>query len=170
MPTRLAPARQAVVRFLAREIDEEELLAAGWTPSSSHVHWYACYGDGRVNQPYRQPGPAGSFTRYRGDRVTALYRLDGDGGWTLDPVSRQWLPHDGPIRLFELGELSEAEVAALFELDDWGSWYFDYQIGNWVRTALPRQSHYLSDLELHEVSEAEARRAESTLGRAGNPS
>ena len=156
--------RQALVAFLARELDEEGLRASGWTPTVTRTHWYATYHGGRRNQPYKMPGPAGSFTRFRGDQPENLYRLDGGGGWVLDPSTGAWQPCDTPVRLHELGELSQAEVGALFELDDWGSWYFDYELGNWERTDLPRVSHYLADADLHEINESEARRIATVLG------
>lgn len=156
--------RQAVVAFLARELDEEGLRASGWTPTVSRTHWYATYCGGRRNQPYRMPGPAGSFTRFRGDRPETLYRLDADGGWALDPSTGDWRPCDTPVRLYELGELSPAEVKALFELDDWGSWYFDYELGNWERAELPRVAHYLEDVDLHEIHASEAERIATALG------
>lgn len=156
--------RQAVVRFLARELDEEGLRETGWAPGTDRIRWYASYGGGRPDQPYRQNGPSGLFTRHRGDRPTALYRLDRAGGWVLDAASGDWRPHDAPIRLHELAELSRAEVEALFALDDWGSWYFDYRIGDWVRTDQPRPSYYLEDLEIHEIDEAEAGRVATALG------
>ena len=158
--------RQAMVAFLARELDEEGLRAVGWGPTVAHTHGYATYRGGNRNQPYRMPGPAGPFTRYRGDHPEALYRLDHSGGWTLDPATGDWRPSDAPVRLYELGELSQPEVEALFELDDWGSWYFDYDGGNWERTDVPRISHYLADLELHEINETEARRVATALGAA----
>lgn len=150
--------------FLARELDEEALRASGWVPAVTRTRWYATYGGGRRDQPYKMPGPSGPFTRFRGDRPVALYRLDATGGHTLDPITGDWRRHDGPVRLFELGELSEDEVEALFELDDWGSWYFDYDVGNWVRSPLPRASHYLADLDLHEIDPGEARRVATALG------
>ncbi len=156
--------RPALVAFLARELDEEGLRASGWSPSVAHTHWYAGYGGGRRDDPYQMSGPSGQFTRFRGDHPAALYRLDGTGGWAFDPASGDWLPNDAPVRLFELGELSQAEVKALFELDDWGSWYFDYQIGNWQRTELPRASYYLADVDLHEVDAREASRVARALG------
>jgi hypothetical protein len=156
--------RQALVAFLARELDEEDLRASGWAPGVRRTHWYATYRGGRRDSPYRMSGPSGPFTRYRGDHPEALYRLDGSGGWMLDAATGTWRPDDAPVRLFELGELSQDEVEALFELDDWGSWYFDYEIGNWQRTDVPRFSHYLADLDLHEVDSTEARRVANALG------
>ncbi len=156
--------RQAVVAFLARELDEDALRASGWASTVTRPHWYATYRGGRRDNPYKMSGPSGRFTRYRGDHPDALYRLDGTGGWMLDPAAGAWRGDDAPVRLFELGELSQEEVKALFELDDWGSWYFDYQIGNWERTELPRASYYLAEVDLHEVDAREASRVARALG------
>jgi hypothetical protein len=156
--------RQALVAFLARELDEEGLRASGWAPSVAHTHWYATYRGGRRDNPYRMSGPSGQFIRYRGDHPDALYRLDDTGGWIFAPATATWRPDDAPVRLFELGELSQDEVEALFALDDWGSWYFDYQVGNWERTELPRASYYLAELDIHEVDLTEARRVATALG------
>ncbi|MBW3609981.1 MAG: hypothetical protein KY438_00400 [Actinobacteria bacterium] len=159
--------RQSVVAFLAREIDEEGLRASGWLPNVATTRWFATYAGGRRNQPYKMPGPAGSFTRFRGDHPEALYRLDGHGGWILDVVTGGWQPHDAPLRLALLEELTPEEVDALYELDDWGSWYFDYEEGNWARAPVPRVSHYLRDLVIHEVAESEASRVADALGTPG---
>lgn len=158
--------RQAVVAFLARELDEEGLWASGWVPRVPPVRWFATYTGGRPNQPYKMSGPSGSFTRFRGDHPDALYRLDQDGGWVLDATSAEWGPHDSPVRLALLEELSAEEVEALYALDDWGSWYFDYEGGNWERAPAPRVSYYLADLVIHEVAEAEAERVAAVLASA----
>ncbi len=156
--------RQLVVAFLARELDERDLRASGWVPTAANARWFATYAGGRVNQPYKMPGPAGSFTRFRGDHPDALYRVDGDGGWVLDGVRGDWQPHDAPLRLALLEDLSLEEVEALYELDDWGSWYFDYEGGNWELAPAPRVSYYLADLVIHEVGEAEATKVAAALG------
>ncbi|MDP9453138.1 MAG: hypothetical protein M3P97_07080 [Actinomycetota bacterium] len=157
------PVRRAVVAFLARELDEEGLRAAGWVPEAGVLRWFATYAGGRRNQPYRMPGPSGPFTRFRGDHAEALYRLDGDGGWVLGLGQGAWRRHDAPVRLALLEGLSPAEVDALYELDDWGSWYFDYEGGNWERAPAPLMSYYLGDLVIHEIAQVEAARAEATL-------
>jgi hypothetical protein len=156
--------RQAVVAFLARELDEEGLWASGWVPRGAATRWFATYAGGRRDQPYKMPGPAGSFTRFRGDHPDALYRLDQDGGWVLDVTATGWRRHDSPVRLALLEELSAEEVEALYALDDWGSWYFDYEGGNWELAPAPRVSYYLADLIIHEVSESEADRVAAALG------
>ncbi len=156
--------RQPVVAFLARELDEEGLRASGWVPTATSARWFATYGGGRLNQPYKMPGPAGSFTRFRGDHPEALYRVDSAGGWFLDAASGEWQPHDAPLRLALLEDLNPEEVEALYELDDWGSWYFDYEGGNWELAPAPSLSYYLADLVIHEVSESEATRVAAALG------
>jgi hypothetical protein len=156
--------RRPVVAFLARELDEDGLRASGWKPVPTGVRWFATYIGGRRNQPYKMPGPSGSFTRFRGDHPDALYRLDGEGGWVLAADSGEWRPHDVPLRLALLEGLSPAEVEALYELDDWGSWYFDYEGGNWELAPAPRAVYYLGDLVIHEVAETEAARVEAALG------
>lgn len=161
------PARRAVVAFLAREIDEDQLRAAGWAPAGGPTRWFATYADGRVDTPYQMKGPAGYFTRFRGDRPAALYRLDEAGGWRLDPASGGWAPDDAPVRLAELGSLGPDEVEALYELDDWGGWYFDYVVGSWEETEAPRASYYLGDLALHEVDANEAAKVAKALGHPG---
>jgi hypothetical protein len=129
--------RSAVVAFLARDLDERVLRASGWVPHVGQVRWFATYAGGRRDQPYKMRGPAGSFTRFRGDHPDELYRLDDDGGWVLDPSSGEWRAHDSPVRLALLEELSTEEIAALYELDDWGSWYFDYGGGELGADFLP---------------------------------
>lgn len=156
--------RRAVVAFLARELDEAGLRASGWVPQVGAIRWYATYAGGNTNQPYKMPGPAGSFTRYRGDHAQALYRLDDGGGWAFDPSVGGWHPHDAPVRLHELGRLSAEEVEALYRLDDWGGWYFDYDVGRWERSAAPVLSYYLADLDLHEIDRTEATRVAAALG------
>ncbi|MDP8987607.1 MAG: hypothetical protein M3N11_04585 [Actinomycetota bacterium] len=156
--------RRAVVAFLAREIDEDQLRAAGWAPAVRAPRWFARYVGGRVNSPYRMNGPAGPFTRFRGDRAAALYRLDRDGGWRLDPASGQWQSDDAPVRLHELARLGADDVEALYELDDWGGWYFDYGIGSWERRESPSASHYLGEVVLHEIEPREAARVAADLG------
>lgn len=161
-----SPIRDAIVGFLAREIDEEHLRSSGWVPIGGATRYFASYAGGRRDQPYKMPGPAGSFTRFRGDHPENLYRLDGEGGWALNAAAGKWEPHDAPVRLSLLEDLSGDEVDALYELDDWGSWYFDYEAGNWELAAAPRVSYYLADLAINEVGEAEARRAATALGVA----
>lgn len=159
--------RQPVVAFLARELDEEGLRASGWVPSATATRWFATYGGGRRDQPYKMPGPSGPFTRFRGDHPDTLYRVDNQGGWVLDTAIDDWRPHDAPLRLALLEELSPAEVEALYELDDWGSWYFDYEEENWERAPGPRVSYYLADLVIHEITESEAKRVADALEAAG---
>ncbi len=159
--------RGAVVAFLAREIDQDQLRAAGWAPAVEAPRWFASYAGGRLNSPYRMNGPAGPFTRFRGDRAAALYRLDGDGGWRLDPASGEWQSDDDPARLHELARLGADDVDALYELDDWGGWYFDYAMGSWEPTESPSVSYYLRDVALHEVEPREAARVAAELGHPG---
>lgn len=156
--------RRAVVAFLAREIDEDELRAAGWAPAVAETRWFVSYAGGRLDSPYRMPGPSGPFTRFRGDRAAALYRLDGLGGWRLDPASGDWRSDDAPVRLHELAALGADEVEALYELDDWGGWYFDYAAGSWEPTESPQASYYLREVVLHEVDPREAARVAAELG------
>lgn len=153
-----------MVAFLAREADEDALRASGWSPTPEATRWYAAYAGGRRNEPYRMPGPAGGFTRYRGDHPERLYRLDDEGGWLLDAEAGRWEPHDGPLRLHVLEQLTPDEVEALYELDDWGGWYFDYRVGAWTRTDAPLRSYYLAELVLDEVDVVEAARVATALG------
>ncbi len=159
--------RGAVVAFLAREIDQDQLRATGWAPVVETTRWFASYAGGRLNSPYRMNGPAGPFTRFRGDRAAALYRLDGDGGWRLDAGSGEWQPDDAPVRLHELARLEADDLDALYELDDWGGWYFDYAVGSWERTESPSASYYLREVVLHEVEPREAARVAAELGHPG---
>ena len=156
--------RPAVVAFLAREVDEAALWASGWSPTLEATRWYAHYAGGRLNEPYRMPGPGGWFTRFRGDHPERLYRLDGEGGWVLDPDSGAWEPHDAPVRLHALETLTADEVEALYELDDWGGWYFDYQVGSWTRSEAPIVSYYLAEVVLHEIDANEAAKVADALG------
>lgn len=156
--------RQEVVAFLARELDEASLRAAGWKPAPGPARWFATWSGGRLNQPYRMQGPSGAFTRHRGDAPDTLYRLDAEGGWVLDPATGKWLGSDAPVRLSELQSLTSAEVEALYELDDWGAWYFDYGVGSWQRADAPVKSYYLGEVELHEIDPDEAVRVATALG------
>ncbi|HSH23078.1 MAG TPA: hypothetical protein VK975_03355 [Acidimicrobiales bacterium] len=156
-----------VVAFLAREADEAALWASGWAPSLEAPRWYAAYAGGRPNEPYRMPGPGGWFTRYRGDRPERLYRLDDEGGWVLDTGTGRWQPHDAPLRLHALQELTTEEVEALYELDDWGGWLFDYGVGCWVRSETPLVSYYLAEVVLNEVDVGEAAKVAAALGATG---
>jgi hypothetical protein len=159
--------RRAVVAFLAREIDEDRLRAAGWVPAGGAARWFANYAGGRMNSRYSMPGPGGPFTRFRGDRAAALYRLDERGGWRLDPESGEWRSDDAPVRLHELSRLAPGEVEALYELDDWGGWYFDYTTGSWEPTDSPSASYYLREVVLHEIEPREAARVAAELGHPG---
>lgn len=159
--------RRSVIAFLAREIDLDQLRATGWAPAVGAPRWFANYAGGRLNSPYRMGGPSGPFTRFRGDRAAALYRLDGDGGWRLDPASGEWQPDDAPARLHELARLEADELDALYELDDWGGWYFDYAMGSWEPTDSPSASYYLREVVLHEVEPREAARVAAELGHPG---
>lgn len=159
--------RQAVVAFLARDLDEQALRASGWAPDVAQVRWFATYAGGRRDQPYKMSGPAGTFTRFRGDHPDELFRLDHDGGWVFDPAAGEWRAHDSPVRLALLEELSTDEVTMLYELDDWGSWYFDYDGGNWELASAPRVSYYLGDRMINEIRESEATRMAASLGAPG---
>lgn len=150
--------------FLARELDEASLRARGWRPPAGPVRWYATWSGGRRDQPYRMNGPSGPFTRFRGDSPAALYRLDDEGGWILDPASGEWLSSDAPVRLTELQALSPGEVEALYELDDRGAWYFDHGAGSWERTEAPLVSYYLNEIDLNEIDRREALRVATALG------
>ena len=156
-----------VVAFLAREADEAALWASGWAPTLDGTRWYASYTGGRPNEPYRMPGPGGWFTRYRGDHPQLLYRLDDRGGWVLDAETAGWQPHDAPVRLHALEQLTAEEVEALYELDDWGGWYFDYGVGSWTPAEAPLRSYYLAEVVLDEVDANEAARVAAELGVPG---
>ena len=155
--------RRAVIAFLAREIDEDALRASGWAPPVG-TRWYATYSGGHRDQPYKQSGPSGVFTRHRGDHPECLYRLDDRGGWALDTATGEWQPSDAPVRLWELEGLGAEEVEALYALDDWGGWYFDYRKGSWEPTASPQARYYLAELDLHEIDPTEAAKVAAALG------